>query len=93
MWQETRTLCNLRMTPTSLNKGTDFNLFYYKHCTKSNVSMHVSYASGVTLEWYCPTLFTVPSASVCHVLWLGKHTGVCCIPFKMDDLFSTIKAH
>ena len=69
---KSRTFCNLRMTSTSLNKGKDFYLFYYKHCTKNNASMHVSCASGVTLEWYCPNLFTVPSASVCHVLLLGN---------------------
>ena len=67
-----RSFCNLRMTPTSLNKGPDFYLLYYKQCTKSNASMHVSCACGVTLERYHPNLFTVPPASACMCYGLGN---------------------
>ena len=41
----------------------------------------------------CPNLFTVSWALVCHVVWLGKCSCVCCIPFKMDDLFQTMSKH
>jgi hypothetical protein len=37
-----------------------------------------------------PNLFTVPLASVCRGVELGKHSGLQGIRFKMDDLFSTM---
>lgn len=36
---------------------------------------------------YCAFRFSLPSAVV------GKHTGVCSIPFKMDDQFSAVSNH
>jgi hypothetical protein len=41
----------------------------------------------------CPNFFTFPWALVCHVVWLGKYSCVCCIPFKMDDLYQTTSKH
>jgi hypothetical protein len=41
----------------------------------------------------CPNLFIVPWASVCHVVGLGKHSGLNWIWFKMDDSVSTVLKH
>lgn len=36
---------------------------------------------------------TDPCTSVCHVVWLGKHSALHCVQFKMDDLFSITLKH
>jgi hypothetical protein len=36
---------------------------------------------------------TGPCTSVCHEVWLGKHSALHCIQFKMDDFFSIMLKH
>lgn len=35
------------------------------------------------------SLFTL----VCHGKWLGKHSDLCFIQFKMDEIFSVVSKH
>jgi hypothetical protein len=55
--------------------------------------MKVSHASDVISKQTCPDLFAVSSAPVYHALQLGKHCGLHCIQFKMDDQFSNMSKH
>jgi hypothetical protein len=38
----------------------------------------------------CPIMFFVPYALLCHVVQLSKYSGLHCIWFKLNDLFSAV---
>jgi hypothetical protein len=81
--------------PEIIGTGRQILKMSYKGCSDeihigysgSNVSMQVSYPSGMNLKQHLSQLVLVPLASVCHVVRLGLHSGLHSVWFKMDDLF------